>query len=107
MRLLAIARAGLAAAAVLACVGFAAPGRVDYVLSPVIVDGAQTAVAVELTFRGDPDGETRLELPNEWGGQSELYRGISDLVVSGATLADGESAAERVLRHDPGARIRV
>jgi predicted metalloprotease with PDZ domain len=47
-------------------------------------------------------------LPNEWGGQSDLWRGIANLqVVSSATLSDGADAWHRVLHHTPDAAIHV
>lgn len=93
----------------LACAGLAAPPpRVEYTFTPVLRDGALTAVQVDVEFRGDADGETTLRLPNEWGGQTELYRSVEALsVVSGATMRDGEGPAQRVLAHRPNARIHV
>lgn len=102
--------AGLLAAVVaaLACTGLAAPPRVDYTFTPVLSGGALRAMQIDLEFRGDADGETKLHLPDEWGGQQDLFRGIVDLAaVSGAQLLAGEGPAERVLTHAPGARIHV
>ena len=97
-----------AAALALFCAGFAAPERVDYTLRPEMIEGALQAVRVEISFRGDADGETRLELPSSWGGEEELWRGVDDLrIVRGATLADGDGPAARVLRHEPSARITL
>jgi hypothetical protein len=42
------------------------------------------ALAVEMTFRGDADGETVLQLPEKWAGSQELWRSISGLTVTGA-----------------------
>ena len=90
------------------CAGFGAPPRVDYVLTPLIENGALTSVQVDLTFRGLHAGETALELPSEWGGQEELWRGIADLqVMSGATMSDGADAWHRALHHRPDAAIHV
>jgi len=98
----------LAATLALLCAGFAAPARVDYTLRPEMAEGALQAVRVELAFRGDADGETQIELPSSWGGEGELWRGIDDLrVVGGATLAEGDSPATRVLRHTPNARVTL
>lgn len=95
-------------AGALACAAFAAPARVEYVLTPLLEGGALTSVQVDLTFRGQRGGETLLELPSEWGGQQELWRGIVDLqVVSGATMSDGANAWHRVLHHRPDAAIHV
>lgn len=100
-RLLALAALGL-------CAGFGAPPRVDYVLTPLFESGALNSVQVDLSFRGTRRGETPLELPSEWGGQRELWRGISDLeVISGATMSDGADVWHRLLHHRPEAAIHV
>ncbi|MBS0385034.1 MAG: hypothetical protein JSS00_06770 [Proteobacteria bacterium] len=96
------------AAAMLTCAAFGAPPRVNYVMTPLFEDGALTSVQIDLTFRGAHGGETPLELPNEWGGQRELWRGVSELqVVSGATMSDGADAWHRLLHHRPDAASHV
>lgn len=91
------------------CAGLSVPSqRITYTLTPVMEDGALQAVQIDLIFRGQGDGETGLRLPDEWGGETELWRGIEGLeVVSGADMRDGASANERVLTHEPNARIHV
>lgn len=98
-----------AALAFLFCAGLSAPSqRITYTLTPILQEGALHAVQIDLTFRGQGDGETDLQLPNEWGGETELWRGIEDLVVvSGAEMRDGENASQRVLTHAPNAPIHV
>jgi predicted metalloprotease with PDZ domain len=97
-----------AAFAVLACTAAAAPERVEYTLTPVMRDGVLTAVQIDLRFRGDADGETRLLLPDSWGGQDELYRGVEALeIVSGAEMRTTDDPALKLLTHQPNARIRV
>ncbi|MGH6949759.1 MAG: hypothetical protein ACREH4_02735, partial [Vitreimonas sp.] len=104
----AMVRALAVGAAALFCMGQAPGSRVDYTLTPLLREGALTAVQFELSFRGEADGETVLALPDSWGGESELYRGVEALeVVSGAQIAEGEGPALRVLTHRPDARIRV
>ncbi len=96
------------AAGLLVCVAFGPPPRVNYVLTPIIENGALTSVQIDLTFRGLHAGETPLELPSEWGGQRELWRGLSNLeAVSGATMSDGADAWHRLLHHVPDAAIHV
>lgn len=103
-----ILQAVAALGAVLLCVGAAAPPRIDYELTPVLENGALRAVQIDLTFRGDGDGESDLRLPNSWGGQEELWRSVEALeIVSGATMRDGEEPSQRLLTHRPNARIHV
>lgn len=103
-----ILQAIAAGCAVLFCASAAAPERIDYTLTPVLRDGALTAVEVDIRFRGEADGETELHLPDSWGGQDELWRSIDALgAVSGATMRAGETQHQRVLTHRPNARIHV
>jgi predicted metalloprotease with PDZ domain len=101
----------LVAAAAVVLAGAQAPSpaqRVEYVLTPILTDGAMTAMQVDLRFRGQVDGETSLMLPDRWASQSELWRGVQQLeVVSGATMRDGDSPSGRTLTHRRGARIHV
>lgn len=97
-----------AACAVLFCASAAAPPRIDYTLTPILDAGALSAVQIDLSFRGEADGESDLRLPDSWGGQDDLWRSIQGLeVVSGATMRDGEGPTQRVLTHRPNARIHV
>lgn len=98
-----------AALAFVFCAGLSVPSqRITYTLTPVLEDGALRALQVDLTFRGQVDGETDLNLPNEWGGEAELWRGIEGLaIVSGAEMREGEGAHQRILTHAPNARIHV
>lgn len=101
-------RAAATALAFFACTGFGAPDRLDYTLTPLIQDGALTAVQIDLTFRGDADGETALRLPSSWGGRDELWRSIEAITaVSGAQVRDGDGPTSRVLTHRPNARIHL
>lgn len=95
--------------AFLLCGAQAAPtSRIDYELTPLMRDGALEALQIDVRFRGDADGETGLRLPDEWGGQSELWRSVEALsVVSGAAIADGHGPNQRVLTHRPNARIHL
>lgn len=90
------------------CMGQASPDRIDYTLTPILTNGALTAVQYDVRFRGDADGESALRLPGSWGGQNELWRSIEGLsVVSGATMTDGEGPNARVLTHRPNARVHL
>jgi predicted metalloprotease with PDZ domain len=98
-----------AALAFVFCAGLDVPTqRIEYTLTPLLQEGALTAVQIDLRFRGQMDGETGLRLPDSWGGQDELWRGIDGLtIVSGAEIRDGERINERILTHAPNARIHV
>jgi len=82
---------------------------VHYTLSPVLAGDSLSAMAVEIRFTGDEDGETALELPNHWGGKTALYEGLRDLVVSGegATLVAGSAPERRTIRHAPRSALTV
>jgi predicted metalloprotease with PDZ domain len=86
----------------------AADDTIRYTLMPVLAKGKLAALQIEVRFAGDADGETVLELPNEWGGKTELYQGVQDLRVEGAGVAvTAPETAKRVVRHQPGAELRV
>ena len=84
----------------------APPAALTYELSPVMEGGQLTAVAVTLRFQADEDGETRLALPDSWGGKDELYKHLSGLTVEGGTLSE-DGARWRVVKHAPGAALVV
>ena len=103
-----IFQAVAAVGAMIFCVGAAAPPRIDYELTPILQDGALQAVQIDLTFRGERDGQSDLRLPDSWGGQDELWRSVAALeIVSGATMHNGEEPNERIRAHRPNARIHV
>ncbi|NOT39311.1 MAG: hypothetical protein HOP13_02345 [Alphaproteobacteria bacterium] len=85
-----------------------ADDTVRYTLSPVMAKGKLQALAIEVRFAGEADGETVLELPNEWGGKTELYQGVRDLTVDGDGVSvSSPEAAKRVVKHRSGAALRV
>ncbi|HVK80753.1 MAG TPA: hypothetical protein VM915_09070 [Verrucomicrobiae bacterium] len=101
-------RAIAAVLALFVCTGFGAPERLEYTLTPLMENGALTAVQIDLNFRGDADGETTLRLPSSWGGRDELWRSIEGVTtVSGAQVRDGDGPTSRVLTHRPNARIHL
>jgi predicted metalloprotease with PDZ domain len=80
--------------------------RISYRLTPVAEADGTRALAVELRFRGDSDGETILHLPGAWAGSGELWRHATKLEIRGAKSLGGYYDAP-VIRHRPGARLRV
>lgn len=100
-------RLALTAAASFLLLGAARPQSVDYRLGLELQAAGTPPVAlVEMRFRGDADGETRLELPNEWASARELWRYVYDVQVSGAQARE-DGPAVRVLTHKPNARLIV
>ncbi|HEY5720828.1 MAG TPA: hypothetical protein VIT45_00760 [Allosphingosinicella sp.] len=98
----------LAAAALL--LGAAAPppprGTVRYAMAPATTKDGAPALQVEMRFRGDSDGETVLNLPEQWAGSSELWRQIAELEIGGADRVEGEFP-HPVIRHKKRARLLV
>lgn len=89
-------------------VGSAHAGEIRYTLSPLIEGGRLKVLAVEMVLTGEEDGETELALPDKWGGKSDLWHGIAELRVQGATsVATGGDPARRIIRHEPGATLTV
>lgn len=66
-------------------------------------------VEVTLQFRGEEDGTTLIHLPNEWGGEAELWNNIGHLEISGdeARLEDGDTPYQRVAHHAPGGDVTL
>jgi predicted metalloprotease with PDZ domain len=85
----------------------AAQAPTELVLRPLLAEGKFTGMEVQVSFAGEADGETVLQLPDAWGGETELWRHLSDFTVSGAEMAPGPGEATRILRHAPGARVSV
>lgn len=79
---------------------------VDYTLSPHFTEANLDAVDVAMTFAGDIDGETVLTLPDKFAGQAELWRHVTGLQVTGATVTEPDPVT-RILRHAPGASLTV
>ncbi len=101
------ARALFAAASAVLLMGAAAPDDVvHYRAAPVVADGALTSIAVEVRFRGDADGETRLSLPDRWAGETDYWKHLRDLRIDGARARE-DGPQTRVLTHAPGAAITV
>jgi predicted metalloprotease with PDZ domain len=81
---------------------------IRYTLSPVIERGKLSSLTVEMALTGESDGETELDLPTEWGGQSALWRGVSRFRVEGATrVVTDDNPARRIVQHPPSATLKV
>ncbi|TFI57811.1 hypothetical protein E2493_13375 [Sphingomonas parva] len=99
---------GLALAAGLLLAAAKAPEQrtMHYRVTPGFWFDGTESFQVDLRFRGDADGETLLQLPSEWAGSTELWRQIVGLEIRGATSLGG-FYDKPVIRHRPGARLRV
>jgi predicted metalloprotease with PDZ domain len=96
----------LAAAALLLTAARPDQRPIAYKMTPVAQPDGGRALDVEIRFRGDPDGETDLFLPSVWAGTSELWRHVTKLRIGGAKSIAG-SFDHPIVRHRPGARLRV
>ncbi|HEV2748203.1 MAG TPA: hypothetical protein VGW34_13000 [Allosphingosinicella sp.] len=79
---------------------------ISYRITPRTGQEGARVLQVEMRFRGDKDGETKLELPGQWAGSSELWRHVTALEIYGAKRLSGYYS-EPIIHHRPGARIRV
>ncbi|MDM7923416.1 MAG: hypothetical protein QUS14_14050 [Pyrinomonadaceae bacterium] len=62
-----------------------------------------------LEFKGEADGATNIALPNEWGGQTELYKAIKNVRVltKNAVIADTAEPHIKQVSHRPGEEIAI
>ncbi len=67
----------------------AAQRELKYKLNPIF-DGDVLRFGIDLEFKGEASGTTKLVLPNRWGGQPNLYKAVQNLKVvsSNAAFAD-------------------
>jgi predicted metalloprotease with PDZ domain len=80
---------------------------VHYSVAPVMDGGALTGLAVELRFAGDADGETLVQLPDEWAGADSLWRHFGDVRVDGAASTRPEGPNGHRIAHAPGAPLTM
>ena len=73
------------------------------------IEGTTTRYRISLTFKGDADGSTEIELPNEWGGQEGLYKAIKGLrsTTSDATLNASAKPHIFTVTHRPSSEITL
>jgi predicted metalloprotease with PDZ domain len=69
----------------------------------------EAGLHVVVRFRGETSGRTELELPSEWGGETELWRGIENLRPTSpeTTLVPGAAPQHPVLVHPPSAELEL
>ncbi|MGD9630902.1 MAG: hypothetical protein AB7V18_16815 [Pyrinomonadaceae bacterium] len=93
------------AAAAFTTTSLATPDRLKVTVTPL----NDAAFSVSVTFAGDADGSTRLILPNEWGGQSELFRSIRSISVqpASAKISDTDLPYVKLVTHKAGEKLTV
>ncbi|MEO5859085.1 MAG: hypothetical protein ABIR33_09075 [Pyrinomonadaceae bacterium] len=88
--------------------GLSVTGSANAAALKISVEPAATAYRVSVTFIGDGDGTTNIRLPNEWGGQQELFNAIRNISVSkGATISDADNPFTKTITHRPGAQVTI
>lgn len=87
----------------------ARPALVELVYEPVMkADGQHfERMRVSLRFAGDRDGETMVDLPNEWGGFNKLYENLDNIQADGATIEPSDKPDKLRLLHKAGATITL
>lgn len=81
------------------------PATVDYVVTPVVRSAGLEALDISVSLAGDADGATVLALPDQWAGSTGLHEAITELEVTGGTIAPGNGPAQRIVTHAPGAPL--
>jgi predicted metalloprotease with PDZ domain len=90
-----------------ACLGAArAEKTTTYRLTPEVAGGVLQDLKLELSFTGDFDGSTKVELPSKWSGSDGLWEAFHEIQAEGAKLRmAGPSTV--MLTHRPGAAVTV
>lgn len=80
----------------------------EYTLSPVF-NGSELRFRVDLKFKGDASGKTKLVLPNRWGGQTKIYQAIKNLILSSpnAKISDTSEPHIKVVNHQPNQILNI
>lgn len=77
-------------------------------VKPVIENGSFRAIDFSYSFVAPKEPrEFILALPNEWGGERELYLAWHDLAVEGGVLSESGTVWQRRLATTPGARVTL
>lgn len=82
--------------------------KMIYVLEPIIV-GENTRFRVDLYFKGNSDGVTKLRLPSEWDGQERLYNQIKNLRSGSSDTRIDETSEPHVksVAYLPNAAVHI
>ncbi|MEQ1752823.1 MAG: hypothetical protein ABL973_01675 [Micropepsaceae bacterium] len=79
----------------------------EYSVTPVMDANGLTGLQVQIRLDGEDDGDTVLNLPNEWGGKSRLFEGLRDLRIAGGEIISQNDPAKRLVRHRPRAKLFI
>jgi predicted metalloprotease with PDZ domain len=69
--------------------------------------GRISSLKVVQQFDGDSDGETLIQLPNEWAGETGLYELIRDVQIDGGDILPGQPTSQMRIAHAPGAPLQL
>lgn len=75
---------------------------IAYEVQPLFTTKGQlTALKVIMRLRADRDGQTLIDLPKAYGGESDLYTGFRNLAVSGGQVEHADDPGEVLIRSNP------
>lgn len=77
-----------------------------YVIQPCIA-GNGLYLNIELSFKGETTGETRIKLPSQWAGQERLYDGVKVIqAVSPRTIViDTDEPQIKLVKHSRNRKV--
>ena len=80
----------------------------SYTLRPEFSNN-RLVLHVELEFLGNPSGQIRLFLPDEWAGQKELYKSLSDFssVEESVQIQKTGKPQMRWVIHKPNKKVKI
>jgi predicted metalloprotease with PDZ domain len=76
-----------------------------YQVTPEVSAGVLQDLKVELDFRANRSGVTRVDLPDSWSGADHLYRAVHDIAAVGARVAMA-SPSVVVVTSAPDAQVK-
>lgn len=82
------------------------PSQISYEITPQI---NEAKLKIKFLFKGDKSGITKIILPNEFAGQSELFKSVRNLKVTTpqAKLNDTEKPEIKNITHQPNEKLTV
>lgn len=87
--------------------GCAQTDTLRYTFTYEAAAGRAPRLAVDVEFRGDPSGRTRIVRPTTWAGETGLGDAISGFEAGPGVRIGPDSAGVRVLTHRRGARVHL